>query len=472
MLKQQKSWQRIDPLNTHTVRFTLGSGCAVGLLLMSIGCSPPKSVLLQSPEMAAGHAAGVGDAIQFDVTGGEMDSSGEVGTTLTLDQAVRLSLQTDARLQAALARVRIAQADSDQARLLPNPILGVAFRFPEGGGSTIIDAGIAADLISVLRQPGRVSAADNRLRASSAEAVTIALDLSAEVQERYIAIQTLEAQLQVLQSRREISDRLIRLAGARLEAGEGTQLDVTTLQTQQVELEAEIADQSLALREDRLSLAKLIGQPSSSAVWTVDPWISAHPVDVPEKQWIAAALANRPEVLAQRWELAALGDERSLAGFAPFDGAEIGVESERDDGWSVGPGVALPLPIFDMGQAEKARAEAAVIEARHNLTESQRQVIQEARLAYAAFDASQTNLARVRDELIPLQEKRLAQAEAQYQAGQTDLTDLFLAEQDLREARARLIELQRTNLSSLIRLERAAGGAGAVQSMNDSKEQP
>jgi outer membrane protein TolC len=442
------------------------------MLLALIGCSSSKSVLPESPEMSAGRATGVGDAIQFDTAGGQIDAPGDVGTAMKLSQAVRLSLQTDARLQVALARVRMAQADSDQARLLPNPILGVAFRFPEGGGSTIIDAGIAADLIAVLRQPGRVSAADNRLRAASAEAVTVALDLSAEVQERYVAIQTRQAQLQVLQSRREIGDRLTRLASARLEAGEGTQLDVTTLQTQQVELETEIADQTLALREDRLALAKLIGQPSSRADWAVDPWIPESRLDVSETQWIALALANRPEVLAQRWELAALGDERSLSGLAPFDGVELGVEAERDDGWSVGPGVAAPLPIFDMGQAEKARAEAAVIEARHNLTESQRQVIQETRLAHAAFDASQANVARVRDELIPLQEKRLAQAEAQYQAGQTDLTDLFLAEQDLREARARLIELERTYLLSLVRLERAAGGAGAVHSMNDSKEQP
>jgi len=90
-------------------------------------------------------------------------------------------------------------------------------------------------------------------------------------------------------------------------------------------------------------------------------------------------------------------------------------------------------------------------------------VIENTRRAYATYRASQANLSRVQEELIPLQEKRLAQAEAQYQTGHADITTLFLAEQDLRVARARLIELQRRTSEALIRLERAAGGAGSVR---------
>jgi outer membrane protein TolC len=345
--------------------------------------------------------------------------------------------------------------------------LSVVLKFPEQGKTTI-DLGIAADLISILKQPGQISIADNRLRSSAAEVVIVVLDVVAEVQERYLAIQSLDGQLAVLEERRGISDQLIDLAQARLEAGEGTQLDITTLQAQQVELETEIAEHALTLREERLALARLIGRPSSDANWKVASWSpTTYVSSTTETKWIELALSHRPEVESRRWELAALGDELSQTGFSPFDGTEVGVEAEKEDGWSVGPGVAVPLPLFDMGQAQRARASAAVIEARHQLTEVQRQVIEETRAAYVSFNASQAILARVRDELIPLQEKRLVLAEAQYKAGLTDITEFFLAEQDLRAVRVRMIELQQTNSVSLVRLERAVGGAGVASDLGD-----
>jgi cobalt-zinc-cadmium efflux system outer membrane protein len=148
--------------------------------------------------------------------------------------------------------------------------------------------------------------------------------------------------------------------------------------------------------------------------------------------------------------------------FAPFDGASVGVASQREDGWSAGPSIDTPLPVFDTGQARRAAAEAAVIGARHELTQSRRTVIEEVRQAHATLLASQGNLDRVTRELIPLQQRRLDQAEAQYKAGQTDITALFLAEQDLRAARAKRVELERRTSESLIRLQRAVGGPGIV----------
>jgi outer membrane protein TolC len=431
------------------------------------GCSSQKPILTEQPEVVAANAIGIADAIVFDTTGGSVDMPGESADPLSLEEALRLSLQADSRIQSALSRVRMAQAESSQSRLWPNPILSVVLKFPEQGKTTI-DLGIAADLISILKQPGQISIADNRLRSSAAEVVIVVLDVVAEVQERYLAIQSLDGQLAVLEERRGISDQLIDLAQARLEAGEGTQLDITTLQAQQVELETEIAEHALTLREERLALARLIGRPSSDANWKVASWSpTTYVSSTTETKWIELALSHRPEVESRRWELAALGDELSQTGFSPFDGTEVGVEAEKEDGWSVGPGVAVPLPLFDMGQAQRARASAAVIEARHQLTEVQRQVIEETRAAYVSFNASQAILARVRDELIPLQEKRLVLAEAQYKAGLTDITEFFLAEQDLRAVRVRMIELQQTNSVSLVRLERAVGGAGVASDLGD-----
>lgn len=154
----------------------------------------------------------------------------------------------------------------------------------------------------------------------------------AEVQERYAAVQALDAQVAVLAERRQIIGRLLESAQARLRAGEAARLDVLTLDTERVELDAEIDERTAERRDQRLALARLVGTPSSAADWQVSPWEPTPLPVLPESAWVSAALERRLEVQARRWELAALGDEVALTRFAPFDGAEVGVDAERDDG--------------------------------------------------------------------------------------------------------------------------------------------
>ncbi len=444
------------------MRFALSIGVCAGLIFAIAGCQ--RSLRL-TPEKSAALAAGLDEALVFHAEPGPVDASNAPDSAISLPEAIRLMVTHSPRIQAALARVRIAEAESDQSRLLPNPIVNLTLRFPEGGGKTIIEAGLAAELIAMLQLPGRASAADNRLRAEAANAVATVLDVVAEVRETYVAVQTADELLLIHQDRRRLLDRLLEVARARLNAGEATQLDVTTLETQRVELETEIADRDFERVENRLRLGRLMGMPSSEADWRLSKWEEGATPQATERQWVELALARSPQVTALEFELKALGAERALTRMAPFEKTEVGLDAERDDSWSVGPAVSVPLPIFDNGRAVRARANAAVIEARHKLQEAQRGTIENTRRAYAAHRSAQANLARVQNQLIPLQEKRLAQAEAQYQAGHADITTLFLAEQDLRAARARLLELQRRSTEAIIRLERAAGGSGNVRKM-------
>ena len=428
------------------------------LVALAYGCAhaPPGETFERDVA-----AAGIGDPIQFVVTGMPVDADvADDGPTLSLADAVRRTLANDTGVQAALARTRSALADARQARLLPNPVLSVAFRFPEGGGKPVIEAGLAADLISLLSRPRQISAADHRLCAASSEAVTVVLDTLADVQRSYAVIQAGDAEIEVLNERRNLIGRLLDLAKARLNKGEGTQLDVTTFQTQQVELDTEIAERQLEQRQERLTLARLLGQPSGKADWRLTKWEAPHRIAASEADWIGAALNRRPEVNARRWELAALGDEYALSRLAIFEGTEVGADSERDDIWTVGPAVSVPVPLFDWGQARRAKANAQVIEARHNYTQTRRQVVEEVRKALASYTSSTATLETVRTKLLPLQEQRRQQTESAYLAGQTDITALLVAEQDLQAARTRLVELQQKTSEAFIQLQRAAGGAG------------
>lgn len=420
-------------------------------------------------ERALSSAVGLADTVMFRTEGGPLDEPG-VGDALSAAEAVRLAVTTDPGLQAALARVRMALADADQARLLPNPVLNIILKFPEGSGKPNVEAELSADIASIIQIPRRSSAADNRLRTASAEAVTNALDVVAEVRERYAAVQSLDELMPVLEERGRLLGKLLQLAHDRLDAGEGTRSDVTTLDAQRVELEVEIAAKRQEQRDQRLQLARQIGRPSGDAAWTVERWQPASTLAASESAWIESALTNRPEVRAVTWELAALGDDLALTKFAPFDGAGAGVKADRDGEWAVGPSISTPIPIFDFGQAKRAKATAQQIEARHKLTQARRRVVEDVRRAYQSFAATRANLERVRKELIPLQEQRRSQAEEAYRAGQTDVTALFLAEQNLQASLAKQVELEQAATVSLLRLERAVGGAGVAARVGEPKK--
>lgn len=447
----------------------------LAILAFAAGCSlHPR---WPDPEDAAAKQTGVPQSIVIDVTGGQLDAPGSEHEVLTQAQAVRLALTTDPSLQAALARVRLAYAEAQQERLLPNPILTVLVKFPAAGGAPTVEPGIAADLLALLQKPGKVKAADHRLRAASADAVTAALDVLAKLQDQYVQVQALDALIPVLEERRRLIDRLLEIAQSRLRGGEGTRLDVTTLETQKVELEVEIAERTLERREARLALARLIGRPNDAAGWRLDPWTELAATSQEETTWVAAGLEHRPEISARMWELSALGVEFRLARWTIFDGTEVGAEAEGTaesgaDDWAVGPAIAVPIPIFDWGQAKQDAAAAKRLEAAHQLTLARRQVVEEVRRAYSAFRTALDTHRRVKDQLIPLLERRRSEAESQYRAGQSDVIPLVLADQDLQTGRAKLVDLEQKASASLVRLQRAVGGPGVVPDQPTTQPAP
>lgn len=434
----------------------------VGVALLVLGLSGCQSMPRITPlEQQASDAIGFSDAFKFSIEGEPIDVESSSESTLTLMTATRLALAHDPRIQIAMAVVRQAQAEAGQLRLLPNPVVELSLRFPEGGGGSIIDAGITAELLSLIRKPGLVSAADSRLRASYADGLAVVLDVVAEVQKEYASVQALDARLGVLETRRSIIQQLVEVSQSRVQAGEAPRLDALTVQAERASLNTELIELRAEQRQARIALARLVGNPSGLTDSALEPWKAPRLGGADTAQLVGLALQRRPESQAQVWELEALGEEVKLTHLSPLDGTTIGATAERDGEWSVGPAVSTALPIFDFGQEQRSSAEARRIEARHRLTQIRRQIVQEVRQASERYSSAQAALDAVESELLPLQQQRREQAEDAYRLGFSDITAVQLAEQDLQASISKRIELQEKLSIARIELERAVGG-GAV----------
>ena len=433
-------------------------------LALSCATAPPDHNTARQIQSASGLAT----AIDFHSDALPLNAA-KASNTLTLSEAIEGALRQSAELQIALAEVRVAQAEAHQSRLLPNPVLDIALRFPEGGGSTIVETSVSADLVKVLQMPRRISASDAALRAASARAVTIALDAIAKTQRGYFTVHALRSEVELITQRTSHLTELLAIAQARLKAGEITQLDVTTLKAEQAVAAIDLRDRKLQLDLEELALARLLGQPGGTTDWSLATPLPAIPTTGDESGNITRALRTRPEIQAERWQLASLKDHRALARLAWLKGAAAGLDAERDSDWSLGPSVDVPLPLFDWGQAQRAKARAQAIAARHRLTKTLRQIVQEVRQAQVSLAQLGVIVRQAREELVPLQTERVRLARAVYEAGQSDLTPMRLAELDLLEARRKLLQLElRTALAST-QLERSMGGAKENQKPNANR---
>jgi cobalt-zinc-cadmium efflux system outer membrane protein len=406
----------------------------------------------------------VENAIVFREEAGAFDGPTPEDRSLTPARAVRMALGRDPRIQSALARVRVAEADAHQARLLPNPILTIDARFPlQPGIGTVYEPSLSADLLSLLQKPAQISAADDRLRGAAAQALVTVLDVIAEVEEAFAAARSVDAEIENARHRRERLGRARTIADKRLQAGEATRLDVLTVDAQLMAAELEVADFALQRDDARLTLNRLLGYSRTDPQWELSAWEApAEDGLAPEAAWVDAALANRPEVSAKVWELRALGEEVRGAALPPLAGGEIGAHGERDPEWRLGPVVSVPLPIFDFGQAAREKVRAERVAARHELAEAQVEVIQNVRSTYAAYRHARRALADARDRLLPLQDQQLENAQRAYQTGDADLTTLLLAQNEYEQTQAKIVELEEKVTVARSKLQRAAGGAGVA----------
>jgi outer membrane protein TolC len=416
-------------------------------------------------------AASLANAITFHTNALPAEAA-PAADTLPLSAAIERALRQSPEVQVALANVRSAQADAHQTRLFSNPVLDIAFRRASanrptiGGGfsrvtTTTIEAGLATELLKILQRPRRISAADAALRGASAKAITTTLDVIHQTQRHFFDAVGLRRETEILTERTHRIGQLLKVAEARLAAGEGTQLDVATLKAEQSTAAIDLREATLKLSQANIALAHRLGQPRGRIDWALTTPLYTQITLRDESDVIAHGLRARPEIQADRWQLTALEDQTALARLAWLEGAAVGLDTEHDDernDWSLGPSLTLPLPIFDWGQAKRAKARAQAIAARQRLTQTMRQVTREIRQAHHAVAQLMTTASRARTELVPLHEERVRLARVVFDAGQEDVTNLRLAELDLLEAELKLLRLDHRTTLAIIALYRATGG--------------
>ena len=383
------------------------------------------------------------------------------GQTLTEDQALDRLRAEHPRLEALRASVEELAASVRQPSLPANPT--VTF--------TREDAGLGSDDFLLVSQELPLRGRRRLLGQAARQAVTAAEGRAADARLAFESrLRLAFADLLLAQSREQALEsgagelrRLVTVLDAREREGEGSRFDRLRAEREVADVEADREAASILRAAARAQVASFFapGTPAAGLAAAGDLSEVARPAaaDV----LVERALARRADYRAlaaseNRWATERRAAERLRIPVAAVTGGlkRAGFAMARESGYSIGATVSVPL--FDRGQAQVARAEAARARTGAERRTLRTHIERAVRVAHGAASRFRDLAERYRVESVEPAAELVAIAEAAYEEGEFGILELLDAHRVALDARLRHLELAAEARRAVIDLDRAVGG--------------
>lgn len=381
---------------------------------------------------------------------------------LTSDDAVAVALARNPQIRVKLAEVAVARADLVQAGLLPNPILSVSLGFPIAGadGGTSIGASLVQNLASLLSTGRRKDAAAAELDRAVLELSDHALALAAQVRLLHARADFADRSAALGEENAALVRQSLALTNRRVEAGEASRLDANRVRVVLLQTEVEAAQLRARAQAARRELLAAMGMPDGSVDWSVAQTTDAETRTLEEAAVIELARSQRLDVAAAEAAARSAAARAGVAEWSRLTDVEAGADYERDEDGrdSLGPSIAVEVPIFDTGRARTESARAEARRAAQDAMAVRHAAIAQARVAWINAGADEAAAGQFAGEIVQLAEENLDLARRAYDAGETDLTVLLDTQRERLRAKLELLRLRERAAQSRIELWRAVGG--------------
>jgi cobalt-zinc-cadmium efflux system outer membrane protein len=386
-----------------------------------------------------------------------------LASPLTLEGAVQIALLKNRELQATFEELSVSQADLVQAGLLENPVFGGAVRAPLDPGHVLnFELNVVQNFTELLFLSARKRVARAQLEATKARVGDAIMRLSREVELAYL--RTLGAE-QIVSMRRVVADAAdaaAALAERQLLAGTRNELEAATEEAVSVQVALELSRSEVEAAAAREQLVRMLGLwgPEVVQLKLPDKLPEMPASDPPLERLESIAIASRMDLAAATREVEALSHALALAEDSRWvPGVSAGVSYERKpEGIRVlGPTASVQVPLFDQKQAQIARLEAQVRQAKLHEEQLAIEIRSEVRSARVRLVTARAIAERYKTKLVPLREKIVHLSEDQYHAMLLGAYQLLLAKQNEVTAYREYIEAARDYWMARSDLERALG---------------
>jgi len=378
---------------------------------------------------------------------------------LSIDQAVQLALLNNRKLQAAFMEIGIARADWVQSGLLKNPNIGAAVLFPVDGGRSMVEAGIAQNIIDLWQIPIKKEIAQRGLDMALLRLARHAGILVARTRKAYhqavAALQLHALAKQNLALLRQSYDAVDR----KNQAGAASPFDLNLALGQLLNAQLELQQSQLKAANAKRRLAQLFSLDHNiDGLVLIDKLPNAQLGELDAASLIQMARARRPDLRVYEAAFEAAGRQVALQYKKAFGQVAIGADVERESATGkgdvkAGPGISFDVPIFDQNQAQVARVRYLQNQAKLIYEQSYLSVAQDIRIGIDNARAGAQAVAFYREKLLPQAEKSLDFASKSYQAGQINTLILLQAQRASLGVRRGFITAQHQAADALVELQ-------------------
>jgi outer membrane protein, heavy metal efflux system len=393
---------------------------------------------------------------------------------LALDEAGRLALLNNRRLQAGFLGLGVARSDFVQAGLLKNPSLSIAFLFPSGGGRTKWEAELAGNVAELWQIPARKALAGEEVEQRILELSRFAGELVASTKRAYFESVAAREGLAVARADEELARRSLAAVKRQVEMGVATRTEQNLAESDSLRAGFALLEAERGATSAKRELAALLSiEFDLLEVELTDPLPAPIAPALGRESLVQRSLELRPDMRAAGRAIAAAEARVSLEKRRVIQGASLGIAAERPEGGSAvdflaGPSAALEIPIFDQNQAQVSRAEYHLGEIRKEYEGLAVDVSQQVRAGVDRAIAAANAGKFAQSELIPQAEASAALAQRAFDLSEATVVALLQAQRNALEARRSGIDSLLDAARSRIELERILGapleearGAGA-----------
>ena len=411
----------------------LSKNLLVSLLVLTlVGCS------VRSLHNRSYVSGSLQDRTGLDLRSDDQDQSFKLPESVSLsdglseDEAVATALWNNAQFQADLVQLGFARADLIEAGLIRNPVFSLLFPW----GPKQLEFTLNFPLEFFWQRPQRVKSARLNAEIVADNLIQHGLDLVRRVRIAYAELVLAREQALIKQEEASLKSEIADIASARLKAGDISGLEETAFLLESARTKEAAIRFARDAHQAEFGLKALLGMELGGMALHLTDTHNSFVLEEDVSVLLEGAFAARPDIRAAEIAIEAAGHqvgwERSkiLNFTAMLDANEQGKE-----GFEMGPGMQIELPLLNMNNGKIARAKAELDRATKQYLSVKQRIAGDVLESYTNYKAAQKALQILSEDVLPAAQKAAVNAGEAFETGEISYLETLDFKRQLLEAR-------------------------------------
>jgi cobalt-zinc-cadmium efflux system outer membrane protein len=392
---------------------------------------------------------------------------------LTADKSVAVAMTNNPRLQATLAELGIARADLLQASVVRNPLFEAEIRFPRDPFRPF-ELRLAQTLVDLIQLPRRRALGRAAFDAAKLHVTSEVVRFAADVRAQHSDLLAASQRVALSRLNLEAAKAAAELAQRQHDTQNITDLDLESEQAEYEQAKLDVAREEQTLLIARETLLRAMGLRDTSIDWRLPQSFSPLPPSEQDQQQLEQLAASRRlDIEIARREVEIARQQVPMARLAALGDITVDGHLQRDASGAktFGPGIEVPIPIFNTGAPARSRAEAEYLRASHTLNALLAESSSQLRAARATVAAARARVEYYRDVIVPRRQRIVELTKLEHNAMLVGVFQLLQAKQNEAKAQRDFIDAQRDYSSARNDLDRALNGVATETTFAPATDQ-